>query len=374
MPTRLLERQAKGCLRAPRYVHGLIDFASSDYLGLAHSSQLTEAALQEWKKHKGDLNGFGATGSRLLTGHTAYVEKLEQQLADFHRFEAATLFSCGYMANLGLLSAVAKANDVFFYDAHLHASSHDGMRLSQARIFPFRHNQVEHLEQQLKKKQCSGSLGKRFICIESIYSTDGSIAPLKDFAWLAKQYDAHLIVDEAHAVGVCGPAGRGLTAEFGLMPEVFAQVTTFGKALGVYGAVVLGSGTLKQLLANFARTFIYTTALPLISLAAIKSSYDILPTLESERQNLRERIGQFKKFSANASETSIQPIKIRGNEAVKAASLTLANFGYDVRALMSPTVQRGHERLRICLHAYNSSTEVEGLIEALNCIERGVHA
>lgn len=369
MPFRLLERQAKGNLRLPRYVQGLVDFASSDYLGLAHSSRLADATLQEWKNCKGNLSGFGATGSRLLTGHSAYVEKLEQQLADFHGYESATLFSCGYMANLGLLSTVANPRDVIFYDAHLHASSHDGMRLSQAKIFPFRHNQADHLEKRLKKNSSSG---RRFICIESIYSTDGSIAPLKDFAWLAKQYDAHLIVDEAHAVGVCGPGGRGLVAEYLLMPLLYAQVTTFGKGLGVYGAVVLGSSTLKQLLVNFARSFIYTTALPLISLAAIKSSYDILPTLELERQNLQENIQQLKKFSSNASETPIQAIKIFGNDAVKAASLKLAHRGYDVRALMSPTVQRGHECLRICLHAYNSRAEVDGILEALRSCD--IHA
>lgn len=362
MPSRLHERQAKGNFRVPHYIQGLVDFASSDYLGLARSNKLADRALLEWNNYKNNLSGFGATGSRLLTGHSSYVEKLEAQLATFHGYESATLFSCGYMANLGLLSAVAGPKDVIFYDAHLHASSHDGMRLSQAKIFPFRHNQVDHLEQRLKREQ---GHGKRFICVEAIYSTDGSVAPLKDFTSLANHYDALLIVDEAHAVGVCGPGGRGLSAQLQLMPMLYAQVTTFGKALGVYGAIVLGNRTLKQLLENFARSFIYTTALPLISLAAIKSSYELLPSLEDERNALRERIQQFKQFNAHASETQIQAIKICSNGAVKAASQKLAYQGYDVRALMSPTVQRGHECLRICLHAYNSKGEVDGLLEAL---------
>lgn len=366
MPARLYERQLKGNLRFPRYVKGLVDFASSDYLGLAQSSKLAETALLEWNKYKGSLNGFGATGSRLLTGHTDYAEALELQLAAFHGYEAATLFSCGYMANLGLLSAVATPKDVIFYDAHLHASSHDGMRLSQAKVFPFRHNQPGHLEQRLKN---ISSFGKRFICIESIYSTDGSVAPLKDIAWLAQKYDALLIVDEAHAVGIRGTNGRGLVAEYQLMPMLFAQVTTFGKALGIQGATVLGSSTLKQLMANFARSFIYTTALPLISMAAIKSSYSLLPTLDLERQLLRDRIDQFKKSFADASDTPIQAVKIRGNAAVKAVSHELAQRGYDVRALMSPTVQKNQECLRICLHAYNTEAQVSALLEHLLTME-----
>src|SRR5262249_569897 len=160
-----------------------------------------------------------------------------------HGYEAGLLFNCGYMANLGLLSAVAADEDLIFFDSAIHASSRGGIQLSQATAFPFKHNDVNHLEHRLKHCQ---TVGNRFICIESVYSTDGSKALLPEIVQLAKRYEAHLIVDEAHAVGVFGPEGRGLVAEYDLTADVFAQVVTFGKAVGTYGAIVLGTHLLKE--------------------------------------------------------------------------------------------------------------------------------
>lgn len=359
LKTRLLKRSNQGNLRSLKVNPPLIDFSSNDYLGLARSPRLAASVLQEWKTHSIDLNGLGSTGSRLLTGNSLYAQKLEDSIAQFNGYEAGLLFNCGYMANVGLLTAVTSPESVIFFDAAVHASTHDGIRLSRAHAFPFRHNDLEHLENRLKT--CL-SQEDRFICIESIYSTDGSQAPLFDICQLAKKYEANLIVDEAHAVGVCGPNGKGLIAEYRLMDDVFAQVTTFGKALGTHGAIVLGSHTLKQALINFATSYIYTTALPFQTLAAIKCSYDLFPGMDQERKQLQKLIQTFRTTCPSSSMSHIQSISIEGNEAVKNVAQTLTSEGFDVRPLMSPTVQRGYEILRICLHAFNTDDELAQLI------------
>ena len=354
LENKLLRRQSHGNLRRLQVPHNLIDFASNDYLGLARSSHLAASVIQEWRMH---AHGLGSTGSRLLTGNSLYAQELENNIAAFHGYEAGLLFSCGYMANVGLLSTIAGSKDTIFYDAGAHASTHDGIRLSRARAFPFRHNDLEHLESRLKNCQ-----GDRFICIESLYSTDGSMAPLHEFCQLARKYDARLIVDEAHAVGVRGPGGRGLAAELNLTSHIFALIATFGKALGAFGAIVLGSPALKQALLNFATSCIYTTALPFHSLAAIQCSYDLLPMLESERSHLHQLIQIF----PNSSQTHIQSVAIKGNEAVKRTAKKLTQHGFDVRPLMSPTVRQGEERLRVSLHAFNTENEVKSLLEHLD--------
>lgn len=368
LENRLLKRKINGNYRQLQLSQQLIDFSSSDYLGLARSSKLHSAVTEELKMHQSHFNGFGSTGSRLLTGNSIYAQNLEDRLAKFHGYDAGLLFSCGYMANVGLLSTVATVHDTILFDSEIHASTHDGLRLSRARAFPFRHNDLEHLENRLKG--CSIK-GNRFLCIESIYSMDGSKAPLPQIWQLADKYKALLIVDEAHAVGVCGPQGRGLVAEHNLTSQVFAQVTTFGKAIGAYGAIVLGSHTLKQALINFATSYIYTTALPLQSLAAIKCSYDLFPLLEDERQHIHSLIQLFQKeFQGDCSISHIQPIPINGNDAAKNAAENLKNNHFDVRALLSPTVRRRHEILRICLHVYNTKREVSILIALIKTLRR----
>lgn len=342
-----------GHFRSLKLSKQLIDFSSNDYLGLARCPRLAQLIWQECQALP-----LGSSGSRLLTGNSFYAQALEERIAAFHGYEAGLLFNCGYMANVGLLSALADESSTILFDAHVHASFYDGMRLGRACAFPFRHQDVDHLEQRLKSRR----QGPCYICVESIYSMDGSQANLKDISRLAKQYQAHLIVDEAHATGVCGPEGRGLLAAYGLTNDVFAHVVTFGKAVGVHGAIVLGSRMLKEFLINFARPCLYTTALPFYALAAIKCAYDIFPQLEKERLHLRHLSG----FFEGNSQTPIQPIFIKGNGAVQRASQLLAQKGFDVRALRSPTVQRGEERLRICLHTFNTEQEVMALLAYLN--------
>lgn len=353
----LTKRRHLGNLRQLQVAPPLIDFSSNDSLGLARSPLLAAAMLEEWKNHTDQR--MGSTGSRLLTGNSLYAQSLEEKIATFHGYEAGVLFSCGYMANVGLISTVAGEDTTLFFDAAVHASTRDGIRLSRASAFPFWHNDLTHLEQRLK--ECTRQ-GDRFICVESIYSTDGSVAPLREIATLAESHNAHLIVDEAHAVGVYGPQGRGLVAHHHLTGRVFAQVVTFGKALGTYGAIVLGSDLLKQALLNFATSYIYTTALPFPMLAAIACSYDLFPHLEHERAHLHTLIQEF----CAAQATHIQCVPLPGNQRVKEASHSLARLGFDVRPLMSPTVRRGEEMLRICLHAFNTVGEVRALLEGLH--------
>ncbi|MCB1110776.1 MAG: pyridoxal phosphate-dependent aminotransferase family protein [Chlamydiia bacterium] len=337
-------RKACGNFRALQTHTSQVDFASNDYLGLARSSSLKEVVIQEW----GKLQGVGSTGSRLLTGNRAYTEKLEGEIAAFHGSEAGLLFNCGFMANLGLITALAKTGATFLFDAEIHASMREGFKLSKSRAFPFRHQDLEHLEKRLKK--CSAS-SDTYICVESVYSTDGSLSPLAEIGALAEAYGAQLIVDEAHAVGVFGPQGRGLAQ------QVFAQVIPFGKGVGAFGAIVLGSKELKDFLVNFATPFMYSTALPDHCLAAIQSSYQIFPHLEVERKHLKSLIEM-----AHFSPSTIQPIPISGNHQARKLSCYLASKGFDVRALLSPTVQRGKEVLRLCLHAFNSKEELTRLL------------
>lgn len=364
LKNRLLKRTKLGNLRKLQIIKPLIDFSSNDYLGLARSPQLAMSVFQECERHLSLLNGLGSTGSRLLTGNSLYAQELEEKIAKFHGYKAGLLFGCGYMANVGLLTAITNQESVIFFDAAVHASTHDGIRLSRATAFPFRHNDLRSLENRLKS--CS-SQGDRFICIESIYSTDGSMAPLPEISQLAREYEAHLIVDEAHAVGTCGPRGSGLVSEHNLTTHVFAQVATFGKALGTYGAIVLGNHTLKHALINFSTSYIYTTALPFQTLAAIKCSYDLFPEMDQERDHLQKLIKIFRKFYPKSTMSHIQSVQIQGNEAVKYAAQAIVKQGFDVRPLMSPTVQRGNEVLRVCLHAFNTDDEVAQLINHIQC-------
>jgi 8-amino-7-oxononanoate synthase len=359
----LLKRQRIGNYRTLRMESPLIDFASNDYLGLSRSQSLRQAVLNEWEtwNDRGVRNGLGSTGSRLLTGNLSYIEKLEHQIASFHGFEAGLLFSCGYMANAGVLSCLASSNDRIFYDTHIHASTCDGIRLSRAAAYPFRHNDVGHLDNRLKHSSASG---KRLVCIQSVYA-DGSLAPLEKLSSLCIDYGADLIVDEAHAVGVFGYHGEGLTSERKVTGSIFAQITTFGKGLGVYGAVVLGSSILREYLINFSKMFVYTTALPFPALAAIKCAYEMLPGLKKERSHLIHLVNHFRKTFKSNCAAPIQPISVAGNAGGLRFSQFLASRGFDVRPILSPTVQKGHECLRVCLHAFNTECEVNRLIDLI---------
>ncbi len=345
----------------------LIDFASNDYLGLARSQSLKELIFQKLGEIENGKNG--ATGSRLISGNTVYAETLEQSIARYHAAETGLLFNSGYDANLGLFASIAHRGDTLITDELVHASIIDGVRLSYARRYRFRHNDLADLEKKLKL-----ATGNIFIGVESVYSMDGDEAPLQDMATLAKRYGAHLIVDEAHANGVFGTGGEGLVCVHRLESKVLARIFTFGKALGVHGAIIVGSNSLRDYLINFARSFIYTTAQPIHALVAIDCAYDLLSQSNDQRQVLQHHIAYFREKAKTLpwpllnSHSPIQGLIIPGNEAVKQVSHHLAQAGYYAKAIVSPTVPPGKERLRICLHAFNTREEIGGLLTCLHQI------
>lgn len=363
----LADRKQRGLFRSLTVAESAIDFTSNDYLGIGRSAtlqkQLAEAATY--------LTRNGATGSRLLAGHTHLTDTVEAELARFYRAETALLFNAGYLANLGLLTCLAKAGDTLITDELIHASLIDGTRLSKAARLRFAHNDLADLEIQLRQASMQG--GNSFVVVESLYSMDGDEAPLPQLAALCAAYDAALIVDEAHASGVYGPGGAGLVVAHGLQDQVTARVHTFGKALGVHGAAVLGSALLRTYLINTARPFIYTTALPPHDLLAIQLAHKLVAAEPDRAALLHERIAYFREKSrqlapeANwlTSTSPIQGLIMPGNAAVRQVAAKAQAAGFDVRPIVSPTVAAGHERIRICLHTYNTNDDIDGLLAAL---------
>jgi 8-amino-7-oxononanoate synthase len=352
---KLDEREASGLLRTLTQVNSKIDFSSNDYLGF---SQLPQLKIE-------DSFPSGSTGSRLITGNPAIAEETEKMIAAFHGFEAALIFNTGYMANLGLLSCIATKNDTFISDEYIHASMIDGMRLGFPTRLKFRHNDVDDLEWKLIQAK-----GKKFVVIESVYSMDGDTAPLKEIVEMCKKHDALLIVDEAHATGVFGNKGEGLVAYYGLQKEVYACVYTFGKALGLHGAVITGSNTLRNYLINHARPFIYATALPPHIYTQVQSAYKLLPT--ADRKSLIELIDHFIEASKKIENirfiescSPIQGVIVGDNIKAKALATHLNKKGFFVKAILSPTVPAGMERLRICLHTFNTKEQVDQLLNEI---------
>ncbi len=351
---KLQERLEQNALRVLEYRQLEIDFCSNDYLGIA-------------RQHVNHIHAqakIGSGGSRLLSGNYPEVEALEKAIATFHKTEAALIFNSGYDANVGLLSAVPQKGDTIIYDFLCHASLRDGIKLSPADAFAFLHNDLNDLERRLKHAK-----GNTFVVVESVYSMDGDIAPLHEILSVCRSFNAHLIVDEAHATGVLGERGEGLVQSFGLEDLVFARVHTFGKACGCHGAVVVGSNILKSFLVNFARSFIYSTSLPPVSIAAISFSYQTFPEMREERKQLNKLIHHFQQaqfpFQQLPSVTPIQVVIIEGNNRVKAVANYLQSHQLDVRPILWPTVPKGKERLRIVFHSYNQLKEVDLLIQLL---------
>lgn len=363
------KRQDQNALRKLHSNNQLIDFCSNDYLGFASSKELFHRIEVELSTLHSSLSTLtGSTGSRLLAGNSAYAEELEKYIATFHNSNAGLIYNSGYDANLGLFSGLGQKGDTIIYDELIHASVHDGIKLSALSAYMFRHNDISHLEERLKIAK-----GVVYIVVESIYSMDGDTAPLKKIVDLCKKYNANLIVDEAHATGVTTNNGKGLVQQLSLEQDVFARVHTFGKALGCHGAIILGSDLLRNFLINFSRSFIYTTALPVKSLIAVNQAYQLLQRSEELIQQLHENIKYFKDhLSENVkarlieSDSAIQCIVVSGNDKVKNLATVLQQCGYDVRPILSPTVPKGKERLRICIHTFNNNSQIEGLCDSVN--------
>ncbi len=345
-----LERQReRGMIRSLKVTEGLIDLTSNDYFGFA--KQEDRIALE---------NHSGATGSRLLTGNSTQYEELEEEIGKFHRGENSLIFNSGYCANVGLISSLGIDGTTFLYDLEIHASMIDGMGLTGGKRLPFRHNDLDSLEKRLKRVS-----PPVFVLVESIYSMSGDVAPLKEIAPLCSKYGAALIVDEAHATGIRGKNGEGLVAEWGLESQVFARVHTFSKALGAHGACVIGSSLLKKYLVNFARSLIYTTALPSSALGAIRSKYERLKKEAPIHQSRLRELNLYlsRKLGLELRESPIHPLFV--SEKIHPLSEKLRKIGLDVRPIVPPTVPRGRECLRIVLHSFNQEEEIDRLAGAI---------
>lgn len=362
---KLEQRKQEDNLRQLTTVQAPIDFYSNDYLGLAANGLRGESipASSEGSRWR------GSTGSRLLSGNSAAAEILEAQIAAFHQADAALLFNSGYDANIGLLSCIASRDSVIISDELCHASLIDGIRLSQCRgKYKFRHNDLHSLEDKLKRY----AINPVIVVVESVYSMDGDMAPLQELVSLCERYGVSLVADEAHATGVFGAHGEGLVQAYGLQSRVFARIHTFGKALGCHGAVIIGSDLLKQYLINFARPFIYTTALPGHAIHSIGKAYEYLASGAFTNKSLHELIAYFrmqiKKRGGEGwmdSESPIQALVTADSNKARQLASNLQQAGIQVKPILHPTVPAGRERLRICLHTFNTKQQIDLLFDTL---------
>ena len=369
--SKLNKRVTNNALRTLTESHELIDFSSNDYLGYAQSDNLFSKT-----HHYLIANNFkqnGSTGSRLLSGNHNLYPTVEELLCNIYNANASLIFNSGYDANIGLFSSVPQRNDIILYDELVHASIRDGIRLSKAKAYKFKHNNIDHLGKMLKQVENKNSI--TYVVTESVFSMDGDSPNLNEVVNLCKDFKAYLIVDEAHAIGIIGESGFGLLQDLELETEVFARLITFGKALGCHGAAILGSQELKDYLVNFARSFIYTTALAPHALATIKIANEALVDHNSlERKKLLENILHFKselirlnlKTCFIDSNSAIHSCIVSGNNLVKSIAFSLKENGFDVKPILSPTVPKNQERLRFCLHTFNTSNEISEVLTLLS--------
>ncbi len=354
----LAKRKQYDTLRTLRIKENGIDFYSNDYLGLAGNSDFQRILLESVQDNPRLLTG--STGSRLISGNTEIVTKVENFIAKEHQYESALLFPSGYNANLALFSTLPQRHDTIVLDEKVHRSVHDACKMSYSRKLKFRHNDCNHLESILKRQK-----GKVYIAIESLYSMDGDIAPLQSIADLAEKYNAGLIVDEAHAFGVFG---YGMVNSLQLQKKVLATVMTYGKALGTHGAAILSNNIIKSFLVNFASPFIYTTSSHDFLWMSIFKGYYFFNENRKLLTQLQENIKIFRDqniISTSHENSPIQAIIISDNQQLKTLESTLSDNGFLTYAIFSPTVKEGTERLRICLHSFNKKEEITGLTKII---------
>ncbi len=365
---KLDNRHDSGTFRALKTKPHLIDFSSNDYLGLARLDAISTRAEQILKDSVYRLNG--ATGSRLLTGHYPLFEQVEQSVATYHQTETSLIFNSGYDANIGVFSSLPQRNDLVFYDEYSHASIRDGLRLSLSKSQSYKHNDFEDLEKKIKK---TAALSTVWIVTEAVFSMDGDSPDWEKLAQICNRFDINLIIDEAHATGVLTDLPK-MYQQTTLENHLTARIVTFGKALGCHGAAVLGNQLLKNYLINFARSLIFTTALPPLALATIAAAYESLQD-KSVGEKLQKNIDYFNQNIVNLglkngflpSRSAIHCYIVSGNEQAKKLSFQLETSGFDVRPILSPTVPAGKERLRFCLHAFNDEKQI---IEALSVLQK----
>lgn len=343
-----------------------INFCSNDYLGLANHPDVIAAFQQAANDF-----GVGSGASHLVCGHSSLHHQLELELAEFLGRDRVLLFSTGYMANLGVVNALLGKNDYVFEDKLNHASLLDAGLLSGARFQRFLHNDIGSLESRLAK----AGEGKKLILVDSVFSMDGDFAPLTELAALAKKYNAWLMADDAHGVGVLGEHGAGCVEHFNLDQQQLPIVMgTMSKGFGGFGAFVAGSEALIETLIQFARSYIYTTALPPAVAAAALASLKIIRTDTERRQHLHDLIAHFKQgakrhgLALMPSDTAIQPLMVGASDKALRISQALADRGFLVSAIRPPTVPANSARLRITLSASQTVPQVDALLEALNTV------
>ena len=344
-----------------------VNLCSNDYLGLADNRALKQTVIEAMVK----ATRIGGTGSRLLSGHAAVWNELEEEFAAFAGSEAALYFGSGYAANIGLITSLANKNDVIFSDASNHASIIDGIRLSGARKVIYPHRDLNALESSLKENQSKPGQGK-LIVTETVFGMDGDVAPLDAIVALAEKYGASVIVDEAHATAVHGPQGRGIAAQFLADGRVLSAMHTCGKALASAGAFVCGAVVLREHLINHARTFIFSTAMPPYVAEQIRAALCLAAGMDEERAELLSRSQNLAKSLQHdgcetlATTTQIVPTVIGANDAAVAAAEFLQRAGFAVRAIRPPTVPQGTARLRFSMTHKISAAELEKLAAALS--------
>ena len=335
-----------------------MDFCSNDYLGLLKSHKLG-AKIKEFFPNYDPQTGSG--GSRLLSGNRSFYQDVERIIARYHQSESALVFSCGYMANLAVLSTLPQRLDTILYDEYCHASLRDGIRLSFARNLSFRHNDYEDLY--TKARIADGCV---WVVTESVFSMDGDAPDFNILSDICRSNDATLVVDEAHALGLLGERGEGLSSG-----AADVRILGFGKAAAAAGGGVLASNDTIDYLVNRARPFIYSTAPPPNFWHALYAFYRILPELQPERQALFANVSRFKQAMSDANipclggDGGIFSVLFPGNENVKTAAKLLARSGFDARPILHPTVPKSKERIRICLHSFNTEEEIYRLTQAL---------
>ena len=368
LSNKLALRLQNNALRQLPKATNLIDFASNDYLGFSNSQSIFEETHQYLVANNQIQNG--ATGSRLLSGNHSVYQEAERLIAQFHQSPAALIFNSGYDANVGFFSAVPQKGDLILFDELCHASIRDGIQLSNAKAYKFQHNDLEDLERLLIRYPDTTI----YIVTESVFSMDGDTPNLEELVQLAEKYNSYVVVDEAHALGVFGEKGEGLVQSLQLHDIVFARIITFGKGLGCHGAAILGSEDLKSYLVNFARSFIYTTGLSPHSVATIVTAYQHLEKANDNQQQLKNNIAHFNQEKNRLSlkplfvrsKSAIQSAIIPGNERVKSIAQQLQVKGFDVKPILSPTVPEGQERLRFCLHSFNSEKDISEVLQLLS--------
>ncbi|WP_026972469.1 8-amino-7-oxononanoate synthase [Aliagarivorans marinus] len=337
-----------------------LNFSSNDYLGLSQHPEVVAA----WCKGANEY-GVGSAGSPLVTGFQSPHLALEQQLAEWFGYPAALLFSSGFCANQAVIKAFDNPSLTTFHDKLNHASLIEAGMYSSAPMKRFRHNDVAHLDQLLSRAN-----GDKLVISEGVFSMDGDSAPLGDIAQVSKQHKAWLMIDDAHGAGVLGEKSSVSCAGLGA-EDVQIMVITFGKAFGVQGAAVLCSEQLREYLLNFARSYVYSTAMPAAQASAVSASLNVMATQPQHRERLSQNIALFRKLAEHqsvplhASNTAIQPILIGSAAKAQQISLRLKEQGLWVNAIRPPTVPPNTSRLRVTLTAHHSAEDINSLVEAL---------